>query len=152
MGYTHYYKLRYPTKDVDTQYQKSLTEIKKLFKLLPDKFETAGNTYNSKIVLNDYNGVGKPEFKKTHISFNGNRRLEEDHETFYFEPKFTDFEFCKTARKPYDFFVCLCLLSLATHIESFTFSSDGDIDDWKPAIEFYQEHIGPVKQEIINFI
>ena len=48
-----------------------------------------------------------------------------------------NFDFCKTARKPYDFVVCTMLLSLANHLENFEFSSDGDKDDWKPVVDFY---------------
>ena len=43
--------------------------------------------------------------------------------------------------------VCLTLLALANHIEGFEFSSDGDLDDWQPAIDFYKNYNGGVISE-----
>ena len=118
MGYTHYYKMKTPTENLEKEYFKSLKEIKKLVTLLPNEFETAGNTYNTPAVIKNYNGEGEPEFETTHICFNGDRSEELDHETFYFERKPFDFEFCKTARKPYDFLVCLCGFSSDSGFEN----------------------------------
>ena len=58
------------------------------------------------------------------------------HETLYISIDEFDWSFCKTARKPYDLLVCACLI--ATHeILGYDVSSDGDLEDWKPAINFY---------------
>jgi hypothetical protein len=35
---------------------------------------------------------------------------------------------------------------MANHIDGFTFSSDGDLEDWKPAIDFYNTHIGYISE------
>jgi hypothetical protein len=129
--------------------------------LLPKHSETAGGHFrNEELILRGSDGTGKPEITDTFINFNGYKRKHLDHETFYIEWSkefFKDwggFCFCKTARKPYDMFVCLCLLSLANHITGFEFSSDGDKDDWEPAIEFYKNFrnstLSPNLERILN--
>lgn len=64
---------------------------------------------------------------KTIIRFNG---IEEDgHETFCIEYGDTGFDFCKTARKPYDKYVYACLLILKRHLGGdIDISSDGEND------------------------
>lgn len=111
---------------------------------MPEHSETAGGHFHTeRIVLCGSDGTGKPQISDTIICFNGNKRKHLDHETFYIEwskeyfKEWGSFGFCKTARKPYDMAVCLALLSLANHVTGFEFSSDGDRDDWEPAIEFY---------------
>ena len=91
------------------------------------------------IILRDGFGDGEPTINNELISFNGDGENGLAHETFLynFDAKPFKFEFCKTARKPYDQAVCLCLLALANNIEGFEFSSDGDKEDWQPAIDFY---------------
>ena len=80
------------------------------------------------------------EINEQIIRFNGDESKGLDHETFVFEFKEEDqSDFCKTARKPYDVFVCLCLISLANNLEGFTFSSDGDEEDWEQAVQIYGE-------------
>lgn len=57
---------------------------------------------------------------------------ENSHETFAIEfGKKVEFEFCKTARKPYDIPVCKLLLVLGQS-KGFEFSSDGDINETDP--------------------
>ena len=44
--------------------------------------------------------------------------------------------FCKTARKPYDILVCVSLLAFNHAFDNpdvFTFSSDGDNEEWETA-------------------
>jgi hypothetical protein len=81
-----------------------------------------------------------PEFSRTTVSFNG---LEDDsHESFIIPQMFpkdgyrsTDeagrlFDFCKTARKPYDALVCAVLIAFKHHFgDTVVISSDGD---WVP--------------------
>lgn len=75
----------------------------------------------------------EPVFSEHEIRFNGVWDL--GHETFYLSTKRSDFEFCKTARKPYDTVVVaiLCLLHHHTEIEV---SSDGEPSDWERGLEF----------------
>jgi hypothetical protein len=87
------------------------------------------------------------------IRFNGWK--DEGHETFlvtrempeipdWSSDKSASFDFCKTARKPYDLAVCLVLLSMKRHApESVRVSSDGDWDaEWTEAREVYRRLFG----------
>ena len=52
----------------------------------------------------------------------------DDHEPFFLEPSAYKFNFCKTARKPYDTIV-VAILAYAEGRKLLTWSSDGDSDD-----------------------
>lgn len=136
MGYTHYWNLKTKPSNYDEGFMNVQLDIQKILRVKPND-----------IILRGGDGTGEPEFKSEFICFNGNGEDNLDHETFYFDGV-TDFSFCKTARKPYDLIVCLILISLKNHIEGFDFSSDGDKDEWESIFEFYETHIGKVKQEI----
>jgi hypothetical protein len=75
----------------------------------------------------EYDDTRPAVVKKSEIRFNG--AGDDGHETFYipFSPSPADkeFNFCKTAQKPYDLAVCLCLLRMKHHCPDFSFSSDG---------------------------
>jgi len=91
-----------------------------------------------------------PKVSDTLIRFNG---IGQDaHETLYIEkrPK-SEFNFCKTARKPYDLAVGLILLVIAKHAPvEFRISSDGDWkDDWAEIRQAYREIF---KEEIDNLL
>ena len=91
-----------------------------------------------------------PEFSRTIVSFNG---LEDDsHESFIIQQIFpkdgyrsTDdagrlFDFCKTARKPYDALVCAVLIAFKHHFgDAVVVSSDGE---WEPKDNPIQEWTG----------
>ena len=132
-------------KATEAEIEKVLAEVKKMVGLLPAKSETAGGYYSEhQLKICGGTGDGEPEFSKTRIEFNGDESQGLNHETFRVEfNKPTKFDFCKTARKPYDMLVCLCLISLRNNIPGgFECSSDGDLEDWEPAYEFYEKHIG----------
>jgi hypothetical protein len=78
-----------------------------------------------------------PEVSADLIRFNGCG--EDGHETFYIEREATGFNFCKTARKPYDIAVVavLCLFEHYTKGNSGV-SSDGDADDWAAGLKLAQ--------------
>ena len=67
-----------------------------------------------------------------------------DHESFFLTPETTNWNFCKTARKPYDLLVCAVLLS-AYNILGYELSSDGGFEDWQPAIDFYLDTVYDVQ-------
>ena len=50
------------------------------------------------------------------------------------------FDFCKTARKPYDVVVCAALLAIKHHQgDNVEIRSDGDFgDEWQPAYRLYR--------------
>jgi hypothetical protein len=117
VGYTHYFK---QTKVIKlTKEQKNLiNEVREAHKDI----------------------LGVNSFSPSLLHINGVE--EEAHEDFYVElAKTSDFEFCKTARKPYDLPVCKLLLVL-TLSPGFTFSSDGDYaegeESWKEAKEWFE--------------
>ena len=120
MGYSHYWKMTEPIQINDKQ-KKLIKEILK----------------DHKAILFSWDGNGKPEFTDKILSFNGDGSQDLDHESFIvrFDEQ-NDFEFCKTARKPYDVAICKILFVLSLS-PGFTFSSDGDIfngeENWKDA-------------------
>ena len=59
------------------------------------------------ISIRGWDGDGEPEITLDYIGFNGNKRYNLDHETCFFNNIASDrgFNFCKTARKPYDWVV-----------------------------------------------
>lgn len=75
----------------------------------------------------------EPVFSETEIRFNGVG--DNGHETFYLSPEMRDFEFCKTACKPYDTAVVAVLCLLAHHTDV-RVSSDGDPSDWEAGLAF----------------
>ena len=133
MGYTHYWEFKSNPKDIkdgDKKFKKSVALLKKCLK-------------NISVELAGGNGTGKPVFTNTMVCFNG---LDEDsHETCYLALDNSDFEFdfCKTARKPYDVAVCLTLLCFKKFFgDDFKYSSDGNMDDegWALAIETFKKN------------
>ncbi len=69
-----------------------------------------------------------PEVTDRRIRFNGAQG--DGHETFFID-RIDDkgFNFCKTARKPYDAPVVACLIEAERLIDDFTWSSDGQGED-----------------------
>ena len=138
MGYTHYWT---PKKTTAKKFKEFSNVCQKLHDNLPKTTDTAGGYY-SDFEIKIGNGQGlldknnKPEFTKDYVWFNGVEELA--HETFAISLNETDWTFCKTARKPYDLLVCACLLA-SIDILGYKVSSDGDIDDWKPALKYYNE-------------
>ncbi len=88
-----------------------------------------------------------PQVDNDTIRFNGWK--EKGHETFMVEREVPGgnvesgehFDFCKTARKPYDLAVCLVLLSMKRHApDSVRIASDGGWDhEWVAAREVYKK-------------
>ena len=126
MGYTHYWtNKKRPTKK---QWDAIMVEVSKLF-------ETK-EAY--KLLRYESDKATPPRLDAEEIRFNG--RGENGHETFYFTRDPSGFEFCKTARKPYDLFVT-AVLTIAHHFapDCFSVRSDGWPDEWQPAIDFLSQ-------------
>jgi hypothetical protein len=143
MGYTHYW--RFHRNKMTTE------EIRSTFKLVSEEIQDIIDQLpQSKEILYGGLGEGEPIINETEVWFNGDEELGNDHETFFINWKDTEpFGFCKTARKPYDLFVCLSLLSFTEHFPSdvFTLTSDGDANDWQEVVDVYNEITG---REISN--
>jgi hypothetical protein len=89
----------------------------------------------------------KPVFTNTHIMFNG---VEEDaHETAYVNKEATEFEFCKTARKPYDPVVVAFFKLIRKYDPNVELTSDGGsevFDDHEPEGRLYGDALNPDTQ------
>lgn len=75
-------------------------------------------------------GTGRPVIDNSDIIFNGDASKDEDHETFQLSKCNSGFQFCKTARKPYDRYV-KAVLVVANMIApgALDISCDGDDED-----------------------
>jgi hypothetical protein len=136
----------------DEDYIKRIDKhIKAFAKIAEDIKKTMANLPDPTIIKG---GVGEdePEITPNRIWFNGDASKDLDHETFVISlfsmDTFQSFEdiaekgtfgFCKTARKPYDFLVCVSLMVFKHHLGAdFKVSSDGGLYEWQPAIDFYE--------------
>ena len=76
-----------------------------------------------------------PEVGENRIKFNGIG--EDGHETFIINREDDeDFEFCKTARKPYDKIVTAILALAKHHLVIPNISSDGTSNDWDEGVDY----------------
>lgn len=156
MGYTHYWTFkpvkRGETAKVERLYKKTLKECAKIARYYQDNFieydseRLSGYTVHDK--TNKYGG----------LKING--KGDNAHEDFtmreHFKQNFNDFgggfQFCKTARKPYDLVVTACLALLKHRLKDYIdVSSDGTHNEWKYGIALIKEAIDvTVKNPIPN--
>ena len=137
MGYTHYYRT---SQKVSTAKWNKLTEATN--KILDGQ----------SILQQEFNNPVAPVVNDKEIRFNG---IEDDgHETFLLmktnsHSDWADkseklvFNFCKTARKPYDEYVTAILLVAIDILgDDIQVSSDGYIDEWKEGVELVKAKLG----------
>lgn len=142
MGYTHYWRFTKNPKDIkdgDKKFKKAVELLQKCLKKVPAELDVpyyGKNTFK----LAGGNGTGEPVFTDEVVCFNGFDGDEDlSHETCYLaldNPDGYDFDFCKTAEKPYDVAVCLTLLCFKKAFgDDFNWSSDGNGSEfgWKLA-------------------
>lgn len=79
------------------------------------------------------------------ILINGDKENNEDNQDFLLNFKEVSKSFCNTAKKPYDFVVCLVLLSCANNFDNFEFNSNAGILEWYKPIVLYEDIIGKLK-------
>ena len=140
MGYTHYW---IPKKTSNKKFKEFSETCKRMYNNLPNTSETAGGYCSDEKIeignsLGELSKDNQPEFSTKIVIFNGVG--ENAHEGFFIEYNNLDEECCKTNRKPYDFLVCACLIA-AADILGYRLESDGNIEDWKPAISFYKNNV-----------
>lgn len=130
MGYTHYWKNTQPMTDVE-------------WALIAQKArEIIGHAQDRLgIALSEEYDVNRiPVVTSEEIRFNG--YADEGHETFQICRDATDFQFCKTAAKPYDQ-VVVAILQLATvYADGFEWSSDGDLEAHADGVKLYNNATG----------
>ena len=132
MGYTHYFK----------QIKRMPVESKKV--AMANIQKIVADAYDADLIQREYDDIQKPVANSRIVRFNGIG--DDGHETFYLSPNTTKeidvFNFCKTARKPYDVVVTACLIALMleTTSEYWNISSDGDMffeDEWQNGLSYY---------------
>jgi hypothetical protein len=128
MGYTHYWRPQRQFTDLEW------TEISsKAIKLVTDS--------EIPVQLED-NNPRPPRIDEGVILFNGVG--DDGHEPFFLEKdRLVGFEFCKTARKPYDTLVCATLLiSHKVAPDALDIASDGYAEEWLPTRDLLKKIFG----------
>ena len=136
----------------DEDYIKRIDKHIKAFAKIAEDIKKAMANLPDPTIIKGGMDEGEPEITPNRIWFNGDASKDLDHETFVISlfsmDTFQSFEdiaekgtfgFCKTARKPYDFLVCVSLMVFKHHLGAdFKVSSDGGLYEWQPAIDFYE--------------
>ena len=127
MGYTHYYTQQRDLTDIE--WDAIVGIVDEIIRFSPVKVHFSANDFS--FILNG---------------------VEDSHEDFYLTKINSGFNFCKTARKPYDLVVCASLIMINELVpDAFEIGSDGSIHDWQYAIDFLDEHID-YDQRTIDFL
>jgi len=130
MGYTHYWKI---TERLDKDWDKWTS-------FLPDAMQII--SYASQkldIALADSLGETKGEATVSLGGVSMNGYAEESHESFVLRPEVIQFDFCKTARKPYDTVVtAILILAKETFGEAIQINTDGYNADWQDGFALYE--------------
>ena len=143
MGYTHYWTFKKPKKGTirktEKKYQAAIVDCGKLIRAY----------YIANGGLSGYSAHAEPG-KYDGILFNG--KGDNAHEDFSLRATYKEnlvtrgfvdgFNFCKTARKPYDEVVVACLLVLKHHLgDLIELNSDGYRDEWLQGQEIAQRFL-----------
>lgn len=142
MGYTHYYRTP-KTLGTAKEFKAFTDDAKVIFALAAEKGIKLGNGLG-------YVGT-KPKVTASKVWFNG---VDADsHETLAIDRVYEEkdwstaenglyFNFCKTARKPYDVVCVAILLLLQRHFPSVQLSSDGGENEWSDGQALLKEALG----------
>lgn len=146
MGYTHYW--RRPKELEAGRFLKFVEDVRRLYAALPKQSKAHEGYEDEPLRIASWDGKGKPEFLVGHVAFNGRGRL--SHESFRMDRVMKTchlvdglcFDFCKTARKPYDLLVCVALMALKARFPEVEVTSDGGPEDWEIAWQLYHDTLG----------
>jgi hypothetical protein len=133
MGYTHYWKI---TERLDKDWDKwtsFLPDAMKIMSYAEAKLD---------IPLADAFGEtkGDEQISLSGVSMNG--YAENSHDSFVLSPEVTEFDFCKTAQKPYDTVVtAILVLAKETFGEAIEVSTDGELEDWNDGLYLYEKSL-----------
>ena len=122
MGYTRYWERT--KKAMDEDFVEFCNEVFKTCEKLGIK-------------ICGWDGEGKPTVTTDKISFNGDRAKDLDHETCCLSNN-EGFNFCKTARKPYDYAVRTILREALTRGYITDLSDDGINEEIISDIEYFE--------------
>lgn len=139
MGYTHYWRM---SRDFTAlEWEQISGAASELIKASPTELAGGYRHENE-----------PPAIDKEVIYFNA-KKEDEQCEDFCLTAGCQDFEFCKTAARPYDT-VVVAILAFAAKVapSAITVSSDGDEQDWKDGLKFGAAALGidlayPCKRE-----
>lgn len=148
MGYTNYWNFKKNPIEIENgadKFKRAVKNIKEYFSKMPVKVRIKnydGDVKEESLTLFGGDGKREPVFSDTVICFNGDASKGLSHESFYIAlgGDLYSFDFCKTARKPYDFAVCFALLCFKAEFgDDFNFSSDGKIENGECGWMFAKE-------------
>lgn len=131
MGYTHYWTFKQPKRGdaakTEKLYQRAIKDCAKIIKTYYDA-NGGLSGYTAHTPIGTYGG----------ILVNG--KGDDAHEDFalreHFKQNFDAFNFCKTARKPYDVVVTACLIVLKHRLgDRIQVDSDGYQHNWVDGLE-----------------
>jgi hypothetical protein len=131
MGYTHYFQLHNkPSKEGWISF------IKGAENLIAQAWDTSLEV----------------EIGEDFISINGVG--EESHETFFFSKVSKEWEFCKTARKPYDKVVTSVLILAKYLFPTMYLKSDGNWEEWIEGRELFKEvfYLEPAENTVFDSV
>lgn len=133
MGYTHYWGFKLQkgqAKQTEVAYQKAIKECHKIVVAYYKEYGGLSG-YTAHSTPGQYGGL------------NVNGKGEDGHETFSMREHFRqnlepgNWNFCKTARKPYDLVVTACLIVLKHRLgDAFSVSSDGYKHEWIEGLQY----------------
>ena len=139
MGYTHYWEKA--AQITDEQWNEFKEFVSKAIGTVNNKEvenSAGGDHYPSLVIIKGGDGGGQPEISDELICFNGNGLEGHDHESFYIPRSGSSgFNFCKTARKPYDPVVVACLVAAERIGIIDEWSSDGEDSEHESGKELY---------------
>lgn len=140
MGYTHYWNFKQPPVKlnslVEKRYQLAIRQCNKIIRAY-SKINGGLSGYNAHTIGDKYKGIklnGKGDLmhedfimRETFLDNFHNYSLDD-----WRHERYNGFNFCKTARKPYDTVVVACLIVLQHYLKDWIkVSSDGDELDWE---------------------
>jgi len=141
LGYTHYYYIKEGTIPSEI-WERICQDFRSLILFVPSN---SINKQNGLLALDvsitpdviQFNGVGEGRHETFVLSRLNYREEWQNGDSDML------FNFCKTARKPYDLFVCSCLIIAKNHLKNdIKVTSDGEQSDWAEAIILCQNSVG----------
>ena len=140
MGYTHYWRLKQMPKEIKNgaeMFKRAVKATQDCIAQVPAQLPTDDGKFVP-FRLRGGNGKGEPNFNDELVCFNGDAETKHNYEACYLAIDNMGFDFCKTARMPYDVAVCITLICFKHYFgDYFEYSSDGDIkkgeEGWKLA-------------------